>query len=135
MRAKLINESLYSFEKKTNHLSSLGIGKKDLIEKWLDKNIRNFVRTRCIINDDYTIDSHISITLYLDKDVKELPEYIQFNEINGDFDISENHLTSLRGCPRIILGNFWCYGNDVEFSKEYIKSMGISVEQNIFNKK
>jgi hypothetical protein len=122
-----LNE-LYKFEKKSEPLDSLNIGKKALISKWLDDH--EVIRYH--INDDLTIDVDGSVFLYNDK-IKELPEYIKFNEVNGDFDVSENNLVTLRGCPRFILGNFWCYDNAVEFSRDYIKSQGIGVEQNIFN--
>jgi hypothetical protein len=130
---KIVVESLYElykFEKKANSLSSLGVGKTAIITKWLDDHdVENY-----IINDDFTIDVNNEVNLYL-QDETELPEYMQFNEINGDFDISENKLVTLRGCPRIIHGNFFCYDNEVEFSRYYIILEGIAVEKNIYNKK
>lgn len=36
---------------------------------------------------------------------------IQFNIINGDFICAHNKLTSLKGCPKIVLGKFDCSYN------------------------
>jgi len=50
----IVSESLnelHNFEKKSNSLSSLGIGKRALIEKWLDEmHIEAYQ-----IHDDYSI--------------------------------------------------------------------------------
>jgi hypothetical protein len=112
MKAKLISESL-NFERKNDPLVSLGVGKKSLITKWLDDmNVKNY-----IINDDYTIDvnGHVNI---VNKDLKEIPYYIQFNIITLFFDCSGNYLISLKGCPMIVRSNFWCSYNNLT-SLEY----------------
>jgi len=106
---KIVNESLnelYKFEKKTNHLSSLGIGKRTFIEKWLDDmHIHDYV-----INDDLTID--VLGYVYLDgKTIIKFPDYIQFNIVEHDFECRNCNLITLKGCPKIVKGMFNCNDN------------------------
>jgi hypothetical protein len=133
---KIVNESLlelYKFEKKNDSLASIGVGKKVIIEKWLNKMlIENYK-----INDDFTID--IKGSCYLNnRYLENFPDYIQFNKVQADFHCGWNFLTSLRGCPKYCLNfycnnnkltslngcpgevkmYFWCSNNDVLFSKD-----------------
>jgi hypothetical protein len=55
-------------------------------------------------------------------------------EVQGDFDCSELDLTSLKGCPRYVGGNFICYGNKKQFTKKEVKKL-CSVSGKIINKK
>jgi hypothetical protein len=91
---KLVKESI-SFVRGDNPKSILGIGEYHLIKKWLDEMyIFNYH-----INDDMSIDvkGHVEIK----KIIEELPEYIQFNHVTGDFLLFENpKIKSLRGCPK-----------------------------------
>lgn len=79
---------------------------KNLIIEWLEKyNIKNYN-----INDDLTIDVNGKVGLYGYSE-SQLPEYIQFNEVNGYFNISYSQIKTLKGCPKIVKGNFncsWC---------------------------
>ena len=106
------------------------------------------------INDDLTIDfnNSISISLYSIFDIientkpkyTEIPSFIKFNKIigdfwihnnkikslkgcpefvEGDFDCSNNNLTSLEGCPKVVNGKFICYNNKSEFTENYVKSL------------
>lgn len=43
--------------------------------------------------------------------LKKLP--LKFNKINGDFNCSDNQLTSLEGAPKEITGDFYCNSNDL----------------------
>jgi hypothetical protein len=99
---KLVVESLnelYSFEKRSNPLVSIRVGQTSLIENWLNKyNIKNY-----IINDDYTINTRFVVYLSGAGLVK-LPDYIQFNKIEGSFNISNNELITMKGFPKIIEG-------------------------------
>ena len=36
---------------------------------------------------------------------------------NGDINVSSQHLTSLEGSPRIVIGNFYCSRNNIESLK------------------
>lgn len=117
---KLINEHL-NFQRGSSDskLSSLGIGRKKLIEEWLEKyNIRKYY-----INDDYSIG--VTSNVYLEKrSIGNLPEYIQFDIVDGNFRIDDNNLTTLRGCPRCVNDIFDCEGNNItslEFAPKYIK--------------
>ena len=114
---KLIKESLnHSFTQgKVDKLSTLGVGKVEMIKKWLeDYGVKLYN-----INDDLTIDVHWDVNLG-SKNLKKLPEYINFNKIiNGTFVISDNHLTTFRGCPKWIEFGFWSENNDVA-SIDYI---------------
>lgn len=76
------------------------------IDTWLkDHMIKHFV-----INDDLTINVNGDVNLSFTR-MEEFPTFIQFNKVNGSFDCSENRMTTLRGCPRIVTGNFYCYNN------------------------
>jgi hypothetical protein len=87
-----------------NFFKNLGIGMVARIEKWLNENyIKNYT-----INDDLTIDVKGDVDLHRYGE-RELPEYIQFGKIKGNFDIySSSDLISLRGCPREVSGSFSC---------------------------
>jgi hypothetical protein len=119
MKAKLVSESLnkYSFEKKSDPLVSLGVGRKVLIEKWFkDMKIWNY-----IINDDLTIDA--GNTDLDNRNLVRLPYYIQFNHVTGWFDIRNSGLTSLIGCPKIVDDKFncgWNYLTSLEGCPEYV---------------
>ena len=80
---------------KENFFGNLGIGKKAKIEEWIKKyDIRNYT-----INPDFTIDVNGFVDLHNYPD-KELPDYIQFNIVEGQFDLSNSNITSLKGAPK-----------------------------------
>lgn len=84
-------------------LGSTGLSKKVMIENWLKQyNITNYH-----INSDLTIDVHNSVNLWA-INLTEFPSYIQFNKVDGWFDCSFNKLTSLRGCPKVVVDDFVC---------------------------
>lgn len=74
-------------------------------EKWLnEKGIVNY-----LINDDLTVDVHSkSVFLRFGKDENKL--FVKFNDIEKDFTIlinsPKNPLSSLKGCPEKVRGNF-----------------------------
>jgi hypothetical protein len=113
-----IKESL-NFERGIEPKSSMGIGKKALIETWLKEQD---LYEDAIIDKDLIINipSEINLVVSLrNKDIEELPPYIQFGKVCGGFDISDNNLKTLRGCPTQVLetpdlkGNFKCFGNQL----------------------
>lgn len=62
---------------------------------WINKhNINEYT-----INDDLTIDvkGHVGLNYYPNK---ELPKYIQFNKVDGDFEICFSDIISLKGAPK-----------------------------------
>jgi hypothetical protein len=77
---------------------------KKEIQLWLDTyNIQNY-----IINDDLTVDVDGQVRLF-NKKIHEFP--FQFGIIKGDFMLSRNQLTSLKGCPHTVHGSFDCSHN------------------------
>ena len=78
-----------------NFFKNLGIGKRKLIEDWLE----NHCKGEYTIDDNLIINSTNNIIIKLDDNEIELPDYIQFGEVFS-FDIGYNKsLKSLRGCP------------------------------------
>ena len=95
-----INEVLSFTRDKQSSLDNLSVGKRKLIKDWLDeKEIENY-----IINDNLTIDvDFYSYGVNLEnKNLEKIPDFIQFNEIKGDFSCANTNLITLRGCPKIV---------------------------------
>ena len=84
---------------------NLGLGKEALIKNWLDEHkITNY-----IINNDLTIDVKGSVNLGWWYEEDQLPDYIQFGEVCGNFYVfSCRNLESLKGCPYKVDGSFDC---------------------------
>jgi hypothetical protein len=59
------------------------------------------------------VDVYKSVDLS-NKQLTELPEFIQFRKISGSFNISHNNLTTLEGCPHRVKGSFYCNHNNLE---------------------
>lgn len=80
------------------------------IEAWLDKYCNIKPREGIVINDDLTIDSTKKGWIIIKDEwkEKELPDYIQFGEVEGDFYVGCKQLESLRGCPRRVGRDFSC---------------------------
>lgn len=56
----------------------------------------------------------ITIDVELDAlHLKEIPDALSVDLCEGMFDVSENRLTSLKNCPRVVLGNFLCGNNNL----------------------
>jgi len=117
---KLVKESLeQGFTRGSdNKLSDLGVGKIPLIKKWLnDHYIRVYT-----INEDFSIDIPNDVELS-DCLFGNLPDYIQFGTFKGDFDCNDVGLTTMKGFPKHVAGNFSCYDNNLtscEFAPEFI---------------
>ena len=60
------------------------------------------------INPDNTIDVFGNVDLW-DKRLNEIP--LNFNKVTGYFSCSYNNLTSLKGCPKWVGGDFSCHYN------------------------
>lgn len=80
---------------------------KDVIKK---KALKDYGIRNVIINDNGTINVNGSVILS-NKELLKIP--FDFNEVTGDFKITDNGLTSLEGCPRKVGGNFWCNNNPI----------------------
>jgi len=122
---KIVKEEL-TFIRHEDPYMNAGVGSEVPIRKWLDKmKIENYK-----INPDFTIDVHLrsngrNANVNLDsKGLTELPEYIQFNNIEGSFWISNNKLKSLRGCPFSIKNYFDCSNNNLSSLEYFPKKVG-----------
>jgi hypothetical protein len=105
---------MISFKKQENPLVSLGVGQVNFIDKWLQE-IKPFM-----ISFEYKINKDLSIDVfgncYLGRGrfkFYELPYFIKFNIIHGDFSCDSHNLISLKGCPKIVEGNFYCKNNNL----------------------
>ena len=95
-------------------LDSTNSGRKALIKKWIENN-----NIKCdpqkLKEPDYIIDvvddanGDVNLIHYNES---ELPSYIRFGEISGNFICSYSKLTSMRGFPKKVGKNF-----DISFSR------------------
>jgi len=115
----IVRESI-SFQRGVDPKDALGIGKRYLIEQWLDKM---GILNKCIINADLTINSNSNIKIS-HKDLVKFPEYIQFNKANAFFSVQNNNLISLRGCPIYVKMMFSCSNNNLTSLEGCPKSAG-----------
>ena len=81
------------------------MNKEQIFDFLFDLNIQNFK-----INNDLVVDIHESISLQ-GMELSELP--FKFGSISGYFDCSDNKLTTLKGCPKLIDGFFDCSNNEL----------------------
>lgn len=91
----------------------------DDINRWLRKHgITNFS-----ILKDHSVDVNEDVRLSnkLDNLLK-LP--LKFNNVDGNFDISNNELISLEGSPSKVSGNFHCFNNEISSLKGSPKEVG-----------
>jgi len=79
------------------------------MKKLIEKLELEFAKRFNLYKDDRGLwSSDCNVTLY-DLSLTRLP--LKFGHIRGDFDCSENNLTTLWGAPHTIDGDFWCYEN------------------------
>ena len=91
---------------------NLGLGKDELIRKWLDEHgVKNYK-----IIDDLTIDVHQTVWLTIIDE--EIPEYIQFGKVYGDFNMTHSTVKTLRGCP------YYCQTFNCRFCDEITNLIG-----------
>lgn len=76
---------------------------KPVIKAWLSKHARNVSYN---INDDNTIDVNGHLSLY----TREIPDYIQFNNIKGNFHLVGFEGEKLKGMPKKIKGGLFITG-------------------------
>ena len=74
-----------------------------------------------IINDDMSISVNGSVGLAY-RNLKSIP--ITFKEVSGDFDCSDNQLTSLKYCPETVGGYFSCSNNQLASLKYCPETVG-----------
>jgi hypothetical protein len=61
---------------------------------------------------------------------------IKFGQVNGEFDISNNDLESLEGCPRKVIGDFSCsanYLNSLQGGPEKVEGKYLCANNKLFN--
>jgi len=107
-----------SFQRGQDPKSTLGIGQRHLIEKWLEEHVHEANRCNITINNDSTINCAANIWFKSDNPIIQFPDYIQFNKVDGDFNCNDQKLTSLRGCPYYVDKTFFCSRNNLK-SLEY----------------
>jgi hypothetical protein len=56
---------------------------------------------------------------------------IQFNNVSGYFNCANNHLSSLRNCPKYVGDTLWCHNNSKKFTKEEVLKV-CDVKGNIY---
>lgn len=96
---------------------------KNLIKFWLEKHTTLTEKDYIINNNIINVFTNVSIIdeyLQLNK----FPNFIQFGYVNGNFDCTNNNMTSLEGCPIKIKGNFYCSYNKLESLKGCPKEIG-----------
>ena len=104
------------FHRGGDPMVSMNIGKRALIEKWLNEHD---LLEDTVISKDLIINTpkDCQLLIRLRNIGEALPEYIQFGTVIGGFDISDNQLKTLRGCPKKVVGtenlkgNFKCSNN------------------------
>ena len=109
----IVRENI-NFERGINPRASMGIGLGPKIEEWLEKY---FIKTsNATHQSNYEIleDFTINVGNFFATTWKgNFPDFIQFNESYGDFQIDSMDLTTLRGCPRKVKGYFSCSRNNL----------------------
>lgn len=90
------------------------------IEQWLlEHDIYDYH-----IRDDLSVDVDNDVDLS-EKELEEIP--IQFNNIIGSFNISNNYLNSLIGSPRRVSDSFIAFSNYLENLKYFPKIVGQNI--------
>ena len=86
---------------------------KEIIDEILSRSTKNADGTIDIEGDvDLRITNSFIISDDSSLNLKELPN-LNINKVNGSFNCSNNKLTSLKGCPKIINDDFECGGNQL----------------------
>jgi hypothetical protein len=70
---------------------------------------------KIIVYDDLSVDIKCAFRIHVVTKMDYLP--INFNIVDGEFDISGLDLISLEGCPKIVNGGFNCNDNELESLK------------------
>jgi hypothetical protein len=86
---------------------------EDIFKPWSEEEIKelfiqNIKEQGCYQNDDGTWSSKGNVDLS-SRDLKVIP--VQFKEVGRGFDLFNNQLTSLEGCPKVVGGGFRCSSN------------------------
>ncbi len=96
----------------------------------IDEICRKYYIVNYTINNDNSVDVNGGVNIS-DEKLKSIP--LNFNIVNGYFDCSWNHLTSLKGCPVRVSNGFYCYYNQLtslQYSPQYVESGNFSCSMN-----
>lgn len=93
-----VRESLFEFTRGQDPKVAMGIGMVPKIKEWLEDHYIKKYR----INNDFTIDTLEDVQLNYNTDLKEFPDYINFNIAHKDFSCRNSSFKSLRGFPKIV---------------------------------
>jgi hypothetical protein len=96
----------------------------------IDKICKKYKIKNYTINSDNSVDVDGDVSFW-DKGLDSIP--LNFNIVNGYFDCSINHLTSLKGCPIRVGNYFYCYSNNLtslEYSPQYVENGDFSCRMN-----
>jgi hypothetical protein len=126
---KLIREHINEkFTEDSDPIEDMGIGIRAKIKKWCkemwiddyyindDMSIDVFYHVRFNMGDMYSSRGHHKGFQF--QGVDELPDYIQFGTVHGDFQCQASGLKTLRGVPYHVKGTFYCSSNHLR-SFEY----------------
>ena len=124
---KLVRENI-NFERGKDPKAAMGLGTRELIEKWFNSWGFYVGGHNYTINGDFTIDvkPEFSLSLLGSPEIfpnGELPSYINFR-MTGELDVDDCGLRSLRGFPQEVQGYFSCQLNELtslEEGPKYVK--------------
>lgn len=86
----------------------VALSNKEDITRWLSKHeIKNF---EILKDNSVNVKGNVRLADRL-ANLSKLP--LSFNIVEGDFDISDNELTSLEGTPKVVKGNFLAFKNEI----------------------
>jgi hypothetical protein len=81
------------------------------------KEIDKLIQMHCFINGSYTIDKNGYINVIGSVSIRRLLKIsrlpIKFGTVTGNFNCTNNELTSLEGAPKEVGGNFACSRNNL----------------------
>lgn len=126
---KIISENINEFKKGLDPVDSLGLGRKAMIDEWLNEIIisNDMKYVYYDINKDYTINFYGNFDISLPKKrLSNFPDFIQFEIVNGYMSIGNNNFTTLKGSPKKVTDDFYCYGNkltSLKYMPEYIEGI------------
>ena len=100
------------------------------IEEWLDMyHVKNYT-----IRPDGVVDVEGDVILARERMEATTTLPVQFGKVSGDFDCSDSHLTSLKGCPHHVGQGFKCYGTKItslQHAPQYVGGRFVCFETKI----
>jgi hypothetical protein len=122
---RLVRESI-NFTRGQDPRDAMDIGLKNTIESWLYKmDIHKYELIEKGLEFQINVHELINISK---KKLNNIPEYINFNIVDGGFYCNHNELTSLKGSPLFVAGGFICNDNlleNLEYSPEIVNGFYI----------